>query len=822
MSGLLAQTGDVFTIGKSGEFDGFVNGSVAAKVGARYEASIEVCHGIDAGLSAGVVAEVIGKLRKTGVALDVEAKASLEAGLDLEMKVSPHVFEEFGASMQVRAYAEASVAARLAIELQASALVEAVLDASGRADGLARDLAFAFLKQITLEAGVWGKAMVGASAQAYLYARGSLAGEDPGFDIGFGCGAAVKVGKGAELYARLGFVDIGLFYDEAAGLISERVIETVSATLPARSRLTTEFVLRTAMRIAFVAGREQLAETGTDTLRREQDRASFADRCGELAIAELEQLVTSALSSIMDSVVERAVVLLPAEIIKDILLLDEKQVEQIFSRIDTIRAKLADASAGSAADLASLVDTLTDELRQVSPPLAALIVEVASVIWSALALIGKAPRHTPVAVRQEVLGSDRLSATSQLEKREALDWLITGRGRTLLFKVVPELQELEAQVVAILDPLGIDLWETISGLSEQPREAVRAVIAPALLKLISDWLRALNADDIRPALKREARRDREFGAYFKEVIDPTLSVVPSILDRIFEVYFSDTEADAVPSKTVRRSLGLIASRVIGGQVVILSNVLVNHVLASLSGSMTNLARAVNAGELSNDFDELVEAVVPLIGKHFEGKALEHLAGELLALGREAFGPRIWSKARKRRLLSGIDQTVDEHSIVDESSFEAKVNQINDCGTVLAQDQMTDIALTLGDILADELQLLTSRSPDILRKTFVIAWQETDKVVVDIVVGGVKRLIDFAEGLADEIDRRKDRIEDWAKEKDDQATKFAEMLEKFVEQILLDLLLALGHLDVAHMLSPMPTAMSLGLSGTAAQLDALMV
>lgn len=36
------------------------------------------------------------------------------------------------------------------------------------------------------------------------------------------------------------------------------------------------------------------------------------------------------------------------------------------------------------------------------------------------------------------------------------------------------------------------------------------------------------------------------------------------------------------------------------------------------------------------------------------------------------------------------------------------------------------------------------------------------------------------------------------------------------------LLALGHLDAAHMLAPMPTAMSLGLSGPAAQIDALMV
>ena len=36
------------------------------------------------------------------------------------------------------------------------------------------------------------------------------------------------------------------------------------------------------------------------------------------------------------------------------------------------------------------------------------------------------------------------------------------------------------------------------------------------------------------------------------------------------------------------------------------------------------------------------------------------------------------------------------------------------------------------------------------------------------------------------------------------------------------LLALGHLDVAHMLSPMPAAMTLGLSGAPAQIDALMV
>lgn len=36
------------------------------------------------------------------------------------------------------------------------------------------------------------------------------------------------------------------------------------------------------------------------------------------------------------------------------------------------------------------------------------------------------------------------------------------------------------------------------------------------------------------------------------------------------------------------------------------------------------------------------------------------------------------------------------------------------------------------------------------------------------------------------------------------------------------LLALGHLDAAHMLAPMPTAMSLGLSGPTARIDALMV
>ena len=36
------------------------------------------------------------------------------------------------------------------------------------------------------------------------------------------------------------------------------------------------------------------------------------------------------------------------------------------------------------------------------------------------------------------------------------------------------------------------------------------------------------------------------------------------------------------------------------------------------------------------------------------------------------------------------------------------------------------------------------------------------------------------------------------------------------------LLALGHLDAAHMLAPMPIAMSLGLSGAAAKVDALMV
>jgi ABC-type nitrate/sulfonate/bicarbonate transport system substrate-binding protein len=36
------------------------------------------------------------------------------------------------------------------------------------------------------------------------------------------------------------------------------------------------------------------------------------------------------------------------------------------------------------------------------------------------------------------------------------------------------------------------------------------------------------------------------------------------------------------------------------------------------------------------------------------------------------------------------------------------------------------------------------------------------------------------------------------------------------------MLALGHLDAAHMLSPMPVAMSIGLGGLPARIDALMV
>ena len=234
---------EIFTLDASKNFhEGVVRGKVGFDARASYE--LEFCHGVDleASLEAEVFAELEARLGFLGLVYSqAEGSAFAGLGVGLEARVNMDLFDKYGFSTELAAYAEAAVAARLAVGLSLETLVE-LIRADDKISDLTRDIMYAFLREVTIEAGVWGKAAVAAMGKAHFNIEGSLRDDDnAGFIIELGSEVGVAAGAGFELFTFVGFDNPKRFFLTAGERLLLELIRESRKKLPSESRSDLEF-----------------------------------------------------------------------------------------------------------------------------------------------------------------------------------------------------------------------------------------------------------------------------------------------------------------------------------------------------------------------------------------------------------------------------------------------------------------------------------------------------------------------------------------------------------------------------------------------------
>lgn len=158
-------SGDVFTLdGRAGFDEGIIRGEIGGGARLSFTSRFELCHGITAALAADAVAEAQARLGVLWAIAGLgEGEALAAAGVRLDLRLAMDLFDAFGLSATVEAFAEAAVAGRLSIGLDLQDIVR--LARSSLSDS-AFDVFMAFLREVTIEAGVWGKLAFAAMAKA--------------------------------------------------------------------------------------------------------------------------------------------------------------------------------------------------------------------------------------------------------------------------------------------------------------------------------------------------------------------------------------------------------------------------------------------------------------------------------------------------------------------------------------------------------------------------------------------------------------------------------------------------------------------------------
>src|SRR5712691_11211594 len=112
-------SGNIFTLdGRLGFDEGIVRGQVGGGSRLTIESRFELCHGLTASLGAEALAEAQARLSVLwAVAGRGEGEALAAAGVSLDIRVALDLFDSFGLSAEVEAFAEAALAGRLSVSL---------------------------------------------------------------------------------------------------------------------------------------------------------------------------------------------------------------------------------------------------------------------------------------------------------------------------------------------------------------------------------------------------------------------------------------------------------------------------------------------------------------------------------------------------------------------------------------------------------------------------------------------------------------------------------------------------------------------------------
>jgi hypothetical protein len=813
-------TGEVFTADASAGFDeGIVRGDVGAEARLSFATRFELCHGLSAEASAEAAAEALAELDLLWLINgSAGGEALAAAGVQLDLQATIDLFDRVGLSADLAAFAEASLAGRLSIGLDANEIAAA---AGQLLTGPALEVFLALLRESRIEAGVWAKISASAMAKAKLNVRGSLADDDhAGFVVEMGAEAGLAAGVGYDFYAGALLDSPKRFFLNAVDIITGAILEQARPLVPRAlgpHLAALEYVLPASLATAY-----ELAQVPTAELAARPGQAGeiladcFMAEFQRFALDKLGLAAATAIGCALEEAATRV-----AE-----LSLTNAQRR---AGADATQA-LIDALEGrplTFTTVSPVVPVLAEVLGLAAPDSRARWRPMLAAMWLALAaaesvrqgvaahaeaeagIIGLRSAaadaflvelpETPSIVREELqplIGE----VPDRLDLGTVVDYLLTTRLFPLLEELVPDLYALLESMaretgVAASDFVELALRATAGDDLTQTElyEAMRAVAGTMLDELLLEGLLP-ELDDALPS-------NADTRVWLKEVARPSLTMMRDFALRRVDDLVAGRPVDG---DTLRAGLSLMIGKIVLNNVVVLTDILLDHVTESVSDAARDLSDALrdDAGHpLAEAAAEFVESIMG----HRLADASRELAAELLLALSEATSDEILTDARRSRVRALTRQILfTAYGEPDLSSAEAlddTLAQIAACAYIPAPDAVGDLIVVQVETLADQVAVALPRVEAALeafgRAAVEAAIDAIERLAADLLREGRDQIVRFARellALSRAIQHHLEEAAEWAREKEEQLDAAASALRRARrrEQILDALLVEGSH------------------------------
>ncbi|MGJ7460028.1 lamin tail domain-containing protein [Halomonas sp. MA07-2] len=783
----LNASGDIFTLGAAAGFDeGIVHGRVGAGARVTFAGQLALCHGLNAQLSAQALAQLETAASILLPAIRGEGSAFAAAGVRVDVRVTPDLFDTFGLSADIAAYAEAAVAGRIALGLDWRDIAAI---ARQQLPGLAYDLFIAFVNEVVLEAGVWGKASFSAQAQAHLYVRGTLRDDrDAGFTVEAGAAVGWGAGTGWDLFASIGLENPKRFVNYASERITAELVREARQQLPEHFQPAVElldFALPLTLQSAYELGQRAVLSALNDTelqvqpfidntfaqlqrylidklagagerlaagllenalLRVSEGHLSAAQQAALRPVVEglIDDLVDRPLTvqilpSILDRLIHVFTVVAPAETTHwreplTVLWVSVATTEALRQQIGTLRASGSVVGLGAVAVEADLV-----ALPLLEPP---------PVVRAALAQhLGDMP--------------DRLML------HDALDYLFGTGVAPVLDDLIPELSLLLGRLGQTLGLTPGEVVESalLAGLGE---DLSRTALYRKLRDVVKEAIDGHIAADLLPELRDRLGADADARVWIDEVAEPCLLATSGfVFDQLDRLVDQGVPSDGMSPflTSFRSALSALVAKVVVRNVVVLGDILVHHAVVHMNQGMTDLAATVRNApdhEMVQAACLLTPALLPpgVPAPQDLSGPTRGLVADLLDAGAAAFGPNIWTDPRRTRLrelmvrlLLSIDGHVD---YTDGQQVQNFFENLRECAYIPDPQGLMELNGLLCELTADELSVLFERVVPAITAFHL-------KLTLVQVVALEDAAREFLAAFLDAVQRAWERYQQWRRE-----------------------------------------------------------
>lgn len=752
----LVLAGEVFSLDASAGFDeGLIRGKVGAGARLNFTTRFTACHGLAAQAAAQARADASAQLGLLGLLSgDAQGAALATAGATLVATATIDPFDRAGLDVGVAAYAEASVAGRLSLSLD---LQDVARLAAERLDGPALEVFLALLREIKLGAGVWARIGVAAMARGQLSVLLSLADDDKaGFVIEGSLAVGAAVGGGVDVYAGALFESPKRFFLTAVDIATGALVTEAHKHLPPSLRVhlaALEFALPALLNAAYeIAQIDTAALAARPALAGEVFAACIGAELQRFVLDKLALGAATLVAAQLDALSERlAAAPLPdaaartaAAAVRSALDLLEGRALTLTSATEALPALAAVLDAVDAAGrstwrpaLAALWLSLAaaDALRQGivarHAGASAGVMGLAAQVTGALTI---EIRDVPTFIQDELQARLGIPRASKLGFTQVVAWLIDSQ-------LLPRLRLAVPEVVPLLDMIEreLDLSDVITAAL---RGDLKLSYAPCRA-LASRLLDELLLQRLLPQLALLLRDNDASRLWTEEVARPSLVMLRDfVLARLDDA----VAGRALQQEPLRAALGLLVGKIVTSHVIVLRDILVDHIRDNVDQAARQLSDELRDGRrtpLVNAFNTLAQPLVSVAGHVIPRPvmldACQELAADLLLALASATGEQVWTDARRakeRELLRRIVFSIySEADRADPNRFMAEVAA---CAYLPAPQAVRDMLLLQAEMMAATLGQTLSATLAALERFFA---RLAEGLIKQIETG-------LADGLAD--------------------------------------------------------------------------